>query len=221
MSPIKHAIIAAAGLGSRLGLGKPKCLVSVAGKKILEHQLELLKDIPDVRLIVGYIEAEVIDSAFAIRKDLILVRNPAFRTTTTQHSFWLASRYLSEPCLYMDGDIIFDAASFSDFIRFAEASDGPCIAITEAKTEQAVFVSTTNRPGSKHKVTGFSRTRKSAWEWANLMYLPPEVMQENGGTVFSRLESYLPLSAKPIKCYEVDCDTDLAKAEEYAMSTKR
>ena len=37
----KHAVILAAGLGSRLGLNIPKCLVEIDGKKIIENAKKL------------------------------------------------------------------------------------------------------------------------------------------------------------------------------------
>ncbi len=60
MSNVKHAVIAAAGLGSRLGLGKPKCLLEVDNKPLIEYQLKLLKNVADVRVVVGFEEHLVI-----------------------------------------------------------------------------------------------------------------------------------------------------------------
>ncbi len=45
MSFVKHVVIAAAGLGSRLGHGKPKCLVEIDEVSVLSHQLSLLSDV--------------------------------------------------------------------------------------------------------------------------------------------------------------------------------
>ena len=215
MQTVNHAVIAVAGIGSRLGHGKPKCLVEVAGRRILEYQLELLREVPDVRLVVGYQEHEVIAAAFALRRDLTIVRNPAYRTTTTQQSYWLGAQHLSGPCLYLDGDIIFEPESFRAFLANAEAH-APLIAITEAKTEHAVFTRT--QPGDNElflSVTGFSRTERSLWEWANLACLPAGVLEENGGNVFDRLGHHLPLRAQPIVCCEVDTEGDLAQAESF------
>lgn len=172
MQAVEHAVIAVAGLGSRLGLGKPKCLVQVAGRRILEYQLDLLRGVPDVRLVVGYMEHDVIDAAFKLLPDVTIVRNPAYRTTTTQHSYWLGSCHLSGPCLYLDGDIIFERRSFQSFLANAEANV-PLIGITQAKTENAVYASV--KQGTKDhlfSVTGFSRSERTPWEWANIAYLP-------------------------------------------------
>jgi len=221
MQTVQHAVIAVAGLGSRLGHGKPKCLVEVAGRRILEYQLELLRDIPDVRLVVGYMEHDVIDVALKLRPDLTLVRNPSYRTTTTQQSYWLGARYLSGPCLYLDGDIIFEPASFRAFLQRAASESTPLIGVTEAKTEQAVFAATAaTGPGSSLQVTGFSRTARSTWEWANIAHLPPGMLEENGRDVFSRLALHLPLPACPVECFEVDTENDLAQAEMFVASLK-
>jgi len=220
MPAIEHAVIAVAGLGSRLGHGKPKCLVEVAGRPILEWQLELLRGVPDVRLVVGYQEHDVIAAAFALRRDLMLVRNPAYRTTTTQHSYWLGARHLATPCLYLDGDIVFEPASFHAFLARA-AHQAPLIGITSAKTQQAVFAAVAPSAGTDDlQVTGFSRTDRSSWEWANLACLPPGMLEENGRDVFSRLALHAPLTAQPIVCSEVDTEDDLAQAEAFVAEMR-
>jgi GTP:adenosylcobinamide-phosphate guanylyltransferase len=216
MSSVKHAVIAVAGLGSRLGHGKPKCLVEVAGRRILDWQLELLRDVPDVRLVVGYLEHEVIEAAFQLRKDLTIVRNPAYRTTTTQQSYWLGARYLTEPCLYLDGDIIFEPESLAAFLSRA-AVQAPLIGITSAKTEHAVFAATEPDGASGLLVTGFSRTERTLWEWANIACLPPGMLQENGRDVFSRLALHTPLAAQEVVCCEVDTEADLGLAGDFVQ----
>ena len=155
--------------------------------------------------------------AFKLRPDLIVVRNPAFRSTTTQHSYWLGARRLREPCLYLDGDIIFDPASFKHFLSAAAGRAEPLIGITSTKTEHAVYVHL-DQGGSARS---FSRTEGSAWEWANVALLPAGLLEENGGDVFSRLAQFTPLATKPIDCYEVDTESDLAQAEAFARELGR
>ncbi|UNM06417.1 MAG: NTP transferase domain-containing protein [Holosporaceae bacterium] len=76
MQPIKHAVILAAGLGSRLGLDLPKCLVEVHGKKLIEYQLNLLSEIPNVYIVVGFKEKKSWRWQKKVRPDVIFVRNP-------------------------------------------------------------------------------------------------------------------------------------------------
>ena len=81
MSIIKHAVISAAGMGTRLGLNMPKCLLQFSGVSIIKHQLELLKDIEDIRVVVGFMEEDVINVVKSIRNDAVFVRNPHYQDT--------------------------------------------------------------------------------------------------------------------------------------------
>ena len=60
MAPVATVVICAAGTGSRLGVGVPKCLVSIDGRSIIDRQLDLLEDVPEVRVTVGYREDLVV-----------------------------------------------------------------------------------------------------------------------------------------------------------------
>lgn len=80
-------IIAAAGLGSRLGHGKPKALIEVGGRTVIERMLtDCLSDEKDIRVVVGFQEQEVIDHVRSIRPDVIFVRNPDFRDGAARRS---------------------------------------------------------------------------------------------------------------------------------------
>lgn len=206
-----HAVIAAAGFGSRLGFGYPKCLVEVHGRPILSHQLDLLRDVPDVRIVVGFEEDRVRELAVSLRPDVIVVRNPAFATTTTLQSYALGARWLDEPCLFMDADILFDPASFAAFLGRC-GSGAPLVACTRAKTVDAVYAHLEGE-----QVVRFSRDETSPWEWANLAHLPANYCEGGTGSVFGHLAGDLPLSAALVESWEVDRRADLARAErEYA-----
>ena len=45
-------IICCAGMGTRLGIGTTKALVNICGKPLILHQLELLKDYKDIRIVM-------------------------------------------------------------------------------------------------------------------------------------------------------------------------
>lgn len=203
MSFVKHAVIAAAGLGSRLGLGRPKCLLEVAGKSLLEHQLKLLEGVADIRVVVGFEESDVVAAAKAIRSDIIFVRNPAFRTTTTLASYALGAKGVVENCLYMDADILFEPSSFASFIEACGSTD-QLIAVTPTKTADAVYVEFENE-----YVHSFSRSRRTAFEWANLCWLPASHCENGSGAVFERLAEDLPIRAHNIESFEIDTPVDL------------
>lgn len=76
-------VVSAAGLGTRLGLNKPKSLVEVAGKPVLQWQLEMLRDVEDVIVVAGFQAKAVVE----------LVRDLRPRDA-----------HLPEPRLRLDGD---------------------------------------------------------------------------------------------------------------------
>ena len=111
MSFIKHAIISAAGMGSRVGLNMPKCLIKFNGTSIIEHQLDLLKDIEDVRIVVGFMEESVVSHVKSIRNDVVFVRNPDYQNTSNTYSINLATSDLKSPYILMDGDLLINKKS--------------------------------------------------------------------------------------------------------------
>ncbi len=206
MPVVEHAVIAAAGLGSRLGMGMPKCLVEVEGRPLIAFLLERLVGVPDVRIVVGFQEEDVIKAARSLRSDLVFVRNPAFRTTTTLQSYAVGARYLQTPCLFMDADIFFEATTFETFLKACE-SGCPLIGVTETKTADCVYV----KRRSDGRVTQFSREDPEPFEWANLAWLPPGYCERGSGAVFERLSEDLPLASHEVTSYEFDTVQDLER----------
>ena len=216
MPSVEHAVIAAAGMGSRLGHGIPKCLVEIAGETLIGNQLSLLSAISDVRVVVGYREEAVMDCVRSVRADVIFVRNPRFRETTTQDSYAMGAEGLHGSCLFMDADILFDARSFHEFIAFA-ACHPLAIGLTAAKTDDAVFAITRPDGGTGLEIVSFSRERMPL-EWANVVHAPANSFYEGRGAVFETLQSLLPAPAKEIVSYEVDTERDLMRAQEFART---
>ncbi len=208
MSTVKHAVIAAAGLGSRLGMGKPKCLIEFSGTTILEHQLGLLRDVEDVRVVVGFEEERVTALVKEIRSDVIIVRNPAYRTTTTLHSYVMGAEHLTDNCLFMDGDILFQPSSFNLFISACKVNE-TLIGVTKAKTKDAVYALT----NEKFEIESFSRVTSTPYEWANIVWIAPKKFENPTAiSVYERLTAHLPLSSKEIVSYEIDTKEDMDNA---------
>jgi len=204
---VKHVIIAAAGMGNRLGKGIPKSLVEVNNRKIIEYQLKLLEEIPYVRIVVGYMEDEVINIAKAIRPDIIFVRNPSFKKTSTLQSFYLAAKNLEERCIIMDGDTIFNEKDFYDFLSYCD--DGiNTIGISNRISEEPVYVDT-NNIGGELEVVSFQRDFKTNYEWANIACISPNLLEYRNINVYQQLEQELPLRAFNMDRLEVDTEQDL------------
>jgi len=204
---IKTAVICAAGLGSRLGLDMPKCLVEIGQHRLVYYLLQLLEDFEDVRIVVGFKENEVMEYVKRIRKDVIFVRNPDYQTTTNAYSLYLGSKDLKEPYLTIDGDMIVDKDSFKKFITACKEGEN-LIGLTRAKTDDAVFV----RMEEGNMVTEFSREKISDLEWSGISYFSNIQVSKDGNYVYQELESHLPIRGEMIECYEIDTPSDLAKA---------
>lgn len=209
MSFVKHAVIAAAGLGSRFGAGLPKCLLQVNRKPLIEYQLKLLKNVEDLRIVIGFREHEVIETVLKYRTDVIFVRNPLYRITSTLASYHLGSSGIFERCLFMDADILFDPFSFAQFIEYCAEIKVDIIGYTDAKTNDAIYVGISE----KKRVLSFSREHSSKFEWANVCYINPSLLQPDGESVFEQLEKYLPIQGKHIISYEIDTPSDFEIAK--------
>ncbi len=206
-------LIAAAGIGSRLGMNLPKALVEVNGRSILERLLtDVLADERDVRLIVGFRADEVIACARRVRDDVIIVRNPSFRDTSVRHSFWLAARHIRQSCIVIDGDTLVDPRAYRAFRQRAASMD-TLIGITPSSTTDAVF--TRLSPDGSH-ITSFTRTEPQSHEWCGVAKLSPRLFDQKHDYVFQCIDAALPAPAHVLEVAEVDTQADLALAEAFA-----
>lgn len=109
-------VIPMAGLGTRLRphtWSKPKQLVSVAGKPVLDHVLNILSTLPDpenIELIniVGYlgdqIENHIRDCYPNIRSHFVLQENPRGQS----HAIYLAREHLTGPMMVVFADTLIE-----------------------------------------------------------------------------------------------------------------
>ncbi len=201
---IKNAVICAAGLGSRLGLDRPKCLVEMNDKPLIYYILDVLKDVENIRIVVGFKEEEVINTVRKIREDVIFVRNPDYQNTTNAYSLYLGSHDLNEPFINIDGDMYLEKIEFNKFLDSVIENEN-LIAYTRSYTEDAVNI----RLNDKHQVVEFSREKISNYEWTGIAYFSNIKIAKEGKYVYQELEDKLPIKGVEIECYEVDTQKDL------------
>jgi choline kinase len=107
-----RAIIVAAGMGRRLSPhtdDRPKCLVEINGKSILQHQLEAYRTcgVTDFVIVRGY------------RKESILITgalhfdNDAYRENNILGSLFHAEEAMDQPFLFSYSDIVFRPGAVS------------------------------------------------------------------------------------------------------------
>jgi choline kinase len=111
-------IILAAGKGSRLNgtIGdKPKCLLRVGGKTLVERQLEALESvgIADITMVVGC-QAEVVRQTCGQR--ITYIENTRFAQTNSLYSLWLARPLLHDGFVVMNCDVLFHPQMLEDLI---------------------------------------------------------------------------------------------------------
>jgi len=113
---IGHAIILAAGQGSRLlplTLATPKCLIEIGGQSILRHQVDALANagIRSFTIVAGYRADQVENEAALLAAEGIHIEtvfNPFWAVASSIGSVWVAQDLLRQPFLLLNGDTIFD-----------------------------------------------------------------------------------------------------------------
>ena len=201
---INTAVICAAGLGSRLGLDTPKCLVEIGGHPLIYYLLNVLHDVPNIRMVVGFKEEAVMECVRNIRRDVVFVRNPTYRTTTNSYSLYLGSHDLNVPFLNIDGDMYISRENYLKFVDGIKTGED-LIGVSVSYTEDAVNVLLDD----EKRVTGFSREKVSNYEWTGIAYLANIKIRKEGKYVYQELERYLHIQSQEISCFEIDTPQDL------------
>jgi choline kinase len=111
-------IILAAGKGSRLNgtIGdKPKCLLRVGGKTLVERQIKALHEvgIDDIAVVVGC-QAEHVRRSCG--KRITYIENTRFAQTNSLYSLWLARPLLYDGFVVMNCDVLFHPQMLSDLV---------------------------------------------------------------------------------------------------------
>ena len=116
------AVILSAGEGTRmrpLTITKPKTMLPVAGKPIIQYNIEALRDcgIKDILLIVGYKE-NMVRNYFKDGSEFGV--NISYKTQTdlrgTANAIGYASDFIDDSIIALNGDIILDVSILSEII---------------------------------------------------------------------------------------------------------
>jgi choline kinase len=112
-------IILAAGQGTRLRPltdDRPKCLVPLAGKPLLEWQIECARaaGIEDITVICGYRADQL------AKYPVTLVPNPRFETTNMVRSLFCAREHFGDGFVMSYGDIVYSPATLRRILEGTE-----------------------------------------------------------------------------------------------------
>lgn len=116
-----QAIIMAAGKGSRieeLTMGRPKSFLEINGKKLIEYNLGVLREIGVNKIIIvtGY-RYDAFEELTKGMSDIVLKYNPFYELVNVLGSFFMGMEELSEDFLYLHADTICDLSIFERLIK--------------------------------------------------------------------------------------------------------
>ena len=115
------AVILAAGRGARLSPltdQRPKCLLPIGGRAILDRQLAALADagVDRVTIVTGY-AADMVDAHLAGRPGVHTVRNPRHTTTDNLASCHAArEQFVGAATVLLNGDALFEREVLADLL---------------------------------------------------------------------------------------------------------
>jgi len=209
MSSTKSVIISCAGIGSRLGLGQTKALINICGKSLIHLQIELLEDVEDIRVVVGYQAKDIMKEVLKIRKDVIFVYNHNYFDTKTGASFYLGAKHANKYVIGWDGDLLVHP----DDVKKCLETESEYIGYSSIVSNEAVFVKT-NETGD---VLSFSRDYGD-FEWTGPVCIKRNKVKWTSGYVFNQIEEYLPMQGLKIRAQDIDTYEDYQKAIEFVKS---
>lgn len=204
MSTVKSVVISCAGIGSRLGLATTKALIKIDGRSLISWQLEMFKDVEDVRIVVGFQANEVIKEVLKYREDVIFVYNHNYLETKTGSSFFLGANHANDFVLEYDGDLLVHP----DDMKMLLNTEGEFICYSDRMSDESVFVKT----DSMGNVLSFSR-ENGDYEWTGPACMKKsKVMYTSTGNVFNQLEPYLPMKGIKVRACDIDTYDDYQRA---------
>ena len=120
-------VILSAGIGSRLKPltnEKPKCLVEVANKPILGHQIDLFinnKNVEEILIVIGYkpgLVRSFIENNYGGNQKIVCIENKDFLTTNNMYSLFLTKKYIKGKFLLINGDVVLEPEIVNDFLSY-------------------------------------------------------------------------------------------------------
>jgi HAD superfamily phosphoserine phosphatase-like hydrolase len=195
----KSIVISAAGVGSRLGLGKTKALVSLYGRSLISRQLAFFAGVDDIRVVVGYQYREMISEVLKSRKDVIFVFNHDYFNTKTGASLYLGARHANATVIAWDGDLVIHP----DDIRTCLDSHDEFLGVSTLSTGDSVRASV----DSFGMVTAISST-VGEFNWTGPASLHRNSIRFTKGHVYEQIQHLLPLPARIVRAIDIDTHED-------------
>ena len=201
----KSVVISSAGIGSRLGLGLTKALLQINGRSLISWQLELFKDVKDLRIVVGFQANDIIEEVLKYRSDAIFVFNHLYFETKTGASFYLGAKDAGEEIIEWDGDLLVHP----DDVKTILNTPGEFIGYSDITSEDAVYCKT----DEEGNVLAFSR-ENGDYEWTGPACIKKEHLTYSSNNIFNIFERVLPMKGIKVRAYDIDTYSDYKRVSE-------
>lgn len=230
-----EVVILAAGLGSRLGRGHPKCLTVLSdGRSILHQQIANIKHVlPDAKIsiVVGFQAENVIEHA----PENIFVNNSDYDVTNTSKSLLRALKSIKKKkhVLWLNGDVVFDKEILVKALPYIEQGQSFVTVDTSTVSDEEIKY-TVNREGFIEKLSKIVPTDKALGEAVGINFIAAKDKEvfmkwlnkvedqdyfekglEEAIRVDNLLIEPLDISDSGFNAIEVDFEEDLKKANLY------
>ena len=204
----KSIIITCAGMGKRLGMKIPKCLININGKYLIERNLEQLDNIDEIIVVVGYKKELVKDTISKINNKVKFVENKEYKNTSTGESFILGAKHAkNDYIIALDGDLLMHPLDLNNII---ENINYEFIGGVIPTTENPVYIKT----NKNNEAIQFNRTNGN-YEWSGIAGIFKENIKEDKWYVFNVLEEILPTPVLPVRAREIDTPKDYEEAKRW------
>lgn len=211
--PVKNTVvISCAGVGSRLGSGRPKALLEFGDETMIGHALSLLENEPDVRVVVGFQADVMMRAVVPLRKDVLFVFNHEYLQNGTGASVTRAKRFGGKYVLTVDGDIIIHPDDMQSILD----AEHEFVGVTTPGTDNPVLTTL----DENDLVNGFYRG-KGVYEWTGVTKLLNSRAGETNGHTYTLVEPLLPMPYHFIRQKEVDTPHDYENALRWVQSGYR
>ncbi len=201
----KTVVITCAGIGSRLGLGHTKSLIEISGRPIIHWQLDMLKEVEDVRIVVGFEADRLIEVVRQVRNDILFIYNHDYFNTKTLASLYLGAQYGHDLVFSIDGDLLVHPDDMKRLLAMSEEFIG----FTKKTSEEPVYV----RLDDKEHVISFTR-RSGEYEWLGPACLRREHLAAHKKLhVYQHIASFLPIRGVCVRAMDIDTMRDFSKAK--------
>lgn len=193
-------VICCAGMGTRLGIGLPKTLVSINDKPLIIYLLELLDNFSDVRVVVGFQAEKIINIVKEYRKDITFVFNYDYETTGPAASLSKALTGANDTIISIGGDILIKPADFQKILAKDE-----CIAYSDITSSSPTLINVKNGKA-------LSIGDDGQYEWQGILKIHKDKLASCNDYIYNMIKPSLPIAGVYVQSREIDSQEDYDNA---------